>query len=97
MPTYAWKSAAEAGWYVAVAVATVLLTALVSFDAETVTDWRTWAVGLGSASVRAGAGALLAHVINPVRPTTQERQDERVTKLAEEIQHTVDTPVKPAP
>jgi len=39
---------------------TPILLALVDFDVEKIVDWRTWAVGLLAAAVRAVAAALLA-------------------------------------
>src|SRR5436190_22065359 len=37
----------------------VLLTNLLTFDPEHITDWKQWAIALGAALVRAGAGAAL--------------------------------------
>ncbi|MCX2728566.1 hypothetical protein OO015_13835 (plasmid) [Thermomicrobium sp. 4228-Ro] len=57
---YEFKALEELGWFVFVAVATVVLQALVEFDPSRVDDWRAWAVGVGAAAVRSGAGAALA-------------------------------------
>lgn len=57
---YEFKALEELGWFVLVAVATVVLQALVEFDPSRIDDWRAWAVGVGAAAVRAGAGAALA-------------------------------------
>lgn len=58
--SYHFKIRAETIWFVAVAVLTVLMTALVQFDPDKIADWRAWAIGLGAACVRAAAGAVLA-------------------------------------
>lgn len=57
--TYRFKPLAELYWGALTAVALVLLPALVSLEPEKVTDWRTWAVALGGAVLRAAAGAAL--------------------------------------
>jgi hypothetical protein len=59
MPTYTWKPA-EIGWAVFVAVVTVVLTELVTFDESTLTDPAAWGVAMIAACVRAAAGAALA-------------------------------------
>ena len=50
-------------WGVVSAVAVTALQALITFDALAVTDWRVWAVGLGSAAVRSGAQAALQAIL----------------------------------
>jgi hypothetical protein len=60
LPEYEYKTMAELGWFILVAVMTVLFQVLAGFDPSTVEDWRTWFVALGAAMVRAGAGAALA-------------------------------------
>ena len=50
----------EAGWAALVAIATVLLEALITFDPSVITDWQVWALGIGAAGVRAAAAAVLA-------------------------------------
>ena len=57
---YRFKKAEEAGWFVAVAIITVLAQELLTFDATSITDWRVWAVALVSALVRGAAGAMIA-------------------------------------
>lgn len=57
---YRFKRIEEAGWFVLVAVVTVLAQELLTFDGTAVLDWRTWAVALCSALVRGAAGAMLA-------------------------------------
>lgn len=57
--TYDFKGAQELAWGAAVAAATYLLTVLVTFDPETITDWRAWAIALGAGTVRAVAGFLI--------------------------------------
>ena len=59
---YRFKKMEEAFWFVLVAVVTVLAQELATFDANAITDWRTWAVALTSALVRALFGAILAYV-----------------------------------
>lgn len=56
---YRFKPLAELYWAVVTSGSIVLLTALVTLDPESVKDWRAWAVALGGATVRAGAGAAL--------------------------------------
>lgn len=60
VPTYSFKTAAEIGWAVFVAVATVILTELVTFNENTLADPRAWGTALVAACVRAAAGAALA-------------------------------------
>lgn len=57
--TYRFKPLPELYWAVTTAFSVVILTALFTFNPETVTDWRAWGVALGGAAVRAGAGAAL--------------------------------------
>lgn len=57
--TYATKWGEEAIWGAVVAGVTFILTVLATFDPETITDWRAWAIALGAGTVRAIAGALL--------------------------------------
>lgn len=57
---YNFKAAEETGWFVAVAVGTVLAQAMIDFHPEEIADWRTWAVAIGAACVRAAGGALMA-------------------------------------
>lgn len=59
MPTYTWKPA-EIGWAIFVAVVTVLLTELVTFNETTLIDPIAWGAALLAACVRAAAGAALA-------------------------------------
>lgn len=54
---YEFKIAQELAWAFVVGAGTVLLTILVKFDPETVTDWKTWAIASGSAALRAGFAA----------------------------------------
>lgn len=57
---YEFKGWAEIGWAVFVAVATVVLTELATFDESTLADPKAWGVALISACVRAAAGAAIA-------------------------------------
>jgi hypothetical protein len=50
----------EAGWAAFIAVALVVLQALVGIQPELIEDWKTWAIALGGAGLRAGAAALIA-------------------------------------
>lgn len=56
---YHFKALPELFWSVVTSAATVLLIALVSFDPNTITDWKVWAIGLGSGMLRSAAGAAL--------------------------------------
>lgn len=60
MPSYTFKTVAEIGWAIFVAVATVVLTELITFNEATLTDPLAWGAALLAASVRAAAGAALA-------------------------------------
>lgn len=62
---YTFKLGPEVAWAVAVAVATVVLTELVTFDEATLTDPIAWGSALLAASVRAAAGAALAAITKP--------------------------------
>lgn len=57
---YKFKAVEEAFWVIVVAVAFALAQALLTFEPEKITDWRTWAIALAGSLVRAAAGALLA-------------------------------------
>lgn len=59
---YHFKKWEELAWFVFVAVATMLLQQLLTFDPGQVEDWREWAIALGAASVRAAAAAVLAFI-----------------------------------
>jgi hypothetical protein len=60
--TYHFKPLPELGWGVAVAVSLVVLHALVTLDPASVMDWRVWAIAVGGAAVRAGAGAAIDYL-----------------------------------
>ncbi|MPZ68618.1 MAG: hypothetical protein GEU71_03725 [Actinobacteria bacterium] len=62
---YRFKGFEEAGWAAGVAGALVVLQALAELDFAAVTSWEVWLVALLGASVRAAAGAVLAHVGRP--------------------------------
>lgn len=57
---YDFKMAPEIAWIAAVAAGVFALQVAAEFDPTTVTDWRTWAVALGSGAVRAAAAAVLS-------------------------------------
>lgn len=59
-PGYRFKKVEEAGWFIAVAIITVLAQELLTFDGTAITNWQTWAVALASALVRGAAGAMIA-------------------------------------
>lgn len=63
--TYTWKGGAEIAWAAGTAAALVVLQALAELDFAAVTSWETWLAALAGASVRAVAGAILAHVGRP--------------------------------
>lgn len=56
---YRFKPLEELYWGVVTAASIVLLQALFTLQPEAVSDWQTWAVALGGATVRAAAGAAL--------------------------------------
>lgn len=60
-PRYQFKALDELGWFVAVAVVSVIAQELLTFDGGAIADWRVWLIALLSAVVRAAAGALLAY------------------------------------
>ena len=60
LPEYVYNRAAEVGWAVFVAVATVIGTELLTFDESTLADPRAWGIALLAGCVRAAAGAALA-------------------------------------
>lgn len=69
---YVFKKKEEAAWAVATAVGIVVLTAGATFDPETVTNWKVWAMGIGAASVRAAAGAVLAMLTSSKASSSSE-------------------------
>lgn len=60
IPPMQFKLIQEIGWTVAVAAALAVLTALATFDAEAVTDWRLWGIGIMGNVIRAAATAAIA-------------------------------------
>lgn len=60
--SYTLRPKSELFWFIAVAAITVGVQALVEFDPSTITDWESWAIGIGAAMVRAAAGAFLAYI-----------------------------------
>lgn len=56
-PAYTIKWLEETAWAVGIAVVVLLLTTLTGI--ESVTDWKTWIVGVGTASVRIAAATAL--------------------------------------
>ena len=51
-------------WGAVSAVSVTVLQALVTFNPETITDWRVWFTGIGAAAVRSGAQALLQALLS---------------------------------
>ena len=84
---YSFKLNEEAIWFVLVAAGTVVLQSLATLDLATITDWRTWAIGLGVAALRAGAGATLsllaqpAPTPRPLPPFTPEQVQQLIDEL----------------
>jgi len=62
MNYYRIKWLAELGWAVAIAIAVVVFTALVTFDPTQIGDWQAWAVGIGASVVRVVAATVLNEV-----------------------------------
>jgi hypothetical protein len=59
LPRYDFKPLQELLWSVLTAVAVVLLMELVALNPDGIASWRSWAIALGTAMLRAGAGAAL--------------------------------------
>lgn len=78
--TYRFRPAAELYWGVLIAVSLVLLQALFVLEPAEVADWQVWAVAIGGAAIRAGAGAALDYLR---RSTTDERTE--LERLQEEV------------
>ena len=57
---YDFKKAPELAWIAAVAAGVFALQVAAEFDPATISNWRTWAVALGSGAVRAAAAAVLS-------------------------------------
>ena len=60
---YEWKAWAEIGWAILVAVVVQAAQIIVASDLERVTDWRSWAVSLIAACVRAAFAMLLTKLV----------------------------------
>lgn len=63
--TYRFQFQAELAWVFVVGAGLAVLQVLVSFDPTSIDDWQLWAVSLGGAAIRAGAGALVAALTAP--------------------------------
>ena len=57
---YVFKRAEEFAWAALVAVAVFWAEVLLTFDPDTITDWRAWAIAGLSGSVRAAVAAIIA-------------------------------------
>lgn len=60
--TYTFKQAEELAWVGAIAVITFGLELLMTFEPETITDWRTYGIAAGAGAIRAFGGALFARL-----------------------------------
>lgn len=63
--TYDFKVLQEIGWAVLVAVVVQAAQIIVASDLEHIADWRTWAVSLLAACVRAGLAIIIAKLTAP--------------------------------
>jgi hypothetical protein len=81
--SYRFKPLAELGWGVGIAAGLVILQALVTLDPEAVKDWRTWAVALGGAAIRAGAGAGIDYIRRSMTDRPESSPAERVIAATE--------------
>lgn len=61
-PAYDIHLIEETLWSVLIAEVTVGAQYLITFDPSTVVDWKTWAMGVGVASVRIGMATFLNYV-----------------------------------
>ena len=59
---YDFKRLEELAWLALVAGGTFLLEWAITFDPDTVTDWRAYAVAAAAGLLRAIAGAILANI-----------------------------------
>lgn len=90
--TYRFKPWQELAWGVVIAVSLVVLQALFVLEPEQVTDWQVWAVAIGGAAIRAGAGAALDYLRRsmsgePDLPAAPPMVDTAlVTALADELE-----------
>ena len=62
---YDFKKAQELFWFLATAAVLAIAQILVTFEPEKVLDWKTYAIALIGAAVRAIAGALLTRAPKP--------------------------------
>ena len=66
MPEYIFKRAEELFWAGLVGFAVFWGEVLVTFDPDTITDWRAWVIATLSASVRAAFAAVMAARTKPI-------------------------------
>lgn len=81
---YRFKALPELYWSLITSGATVLLLALVSFDPATITDWKTWAVGLGSGVLRSMAGAALDWLRRQMTDTPEPTLADQIVGMRKE-------------
>lgn len=60
-PVYVFKVTPEFCWLLVVTVGGVIATAIATQGAVPPTSWQSWAIGLGTAVVRAVGGVLLSN------------------------------------
>lgn len=63
---YVFKRGQEFGWAALIAVAVFWAEVLVTFDPNTITNWRAWAVAGAGGSVRAAVAAIIAARTKPL-------------------------------
>lgn len=74
--TYHFQPRAELYWGVLIAVSLVLLQALLTLQPEEIADWRVWAVAIGGAAIRAGAGAAIDYLRRSMTPAEAPVDDD---------------------
>lgn len=81
--SYRFKPLPELYWGVTIAISLVLLQALLTLDPATIADWRVWAVALGGAAVRAGAGSALDYIRRSVTAETEPTLADEIMALSD--------------
>lgn len=81
--TYRFKPLPELYWGVVIAAGLVLLQGLVTLDPATVADWRTWAVALGGAAIRAASGAAIDYLRRSMSAEPEPTLADRILALPE--------------
>lgn len=86
---YRFKPLPELYWGVVIAMSLVLLQAAFTLEPEAVKDWRPWAVALGGAAVRAGAGAALDWIRRSMTDESavpEQLTPEQLAQVADELE-----------